>query len=279
MSEGRLGSGLWPGRASPDGHYTPGEEPAHLGLCLHLVEKFLAMDAIHMTVMDGDIECSPEDLTEVDHAQAFLDTLVGMLAGEAEPRYVRECSHLFTPVLNALYGCGHNSLVLDLRELPNSPETVARDLHGRKEDPLDITCYLRDGARVFGAGGHAYDSRVTFTGATGAFGHGSADSEFVLHGNTEFMGASSRRCTYFIPHAGEASLVGAKVEFSTVYDLFFRWAKEETRPDSGPSKATMSSSGILTDRASLVHLGSDFFKRGNTILVPDGEGGWTEVRP
>ena len=279
--EGRLGSGLGAGGVPSGEQYRSGEEPASLTLCLSLVEEFLRKSTLDMTAIDGDITCAPEDFAPVEHPDGFLDSLVQMLVAQADSVHMRECSHLFTPVVNALYARGHNCFVLDLRGLPLSPETVARDLYGRKEEPLSITCYLREDARTFEAGGHASDSRVTFYGRTGTFGNSSRDSEFVLHGSTEFMGASSQRCTYFIPHAGEASIVGAKVGFSTVYDFFFHIEPEDGGAGEGahPASEPHSLLGIFTTRASLVHLGSDFFKRGNTLFVPDGAGGWKEVRP
>ena len=178
--------------------------------------------------------------------------------------HTRESYRLFYSVVEALYDAGWNDLTLDLTPLAGMmPEHVCRWHEGTPERPLSLSCIVpptpeANELDVVWAGEHVQYCKIRVSGTVECAGYWSSDSEFIFERHIETLGWYSDRCAYSLSGAKDIELSRAGWNsVSNCFRLDVAWQKERAPTLLDPY----------------------FFERGNTLLVPDGSGGWKGVRP
>ncbi len=200
------------------------------------------------------------------HGQIFLDALVGFIEREAEPWLQYYSAPLIGPAVSALYDAGFNDLSLDIRGLCTTfrPAEAGGFMRGRKE-PLRLTCILADDDDSYGmeAGGWSSHADIRFRGVAKWIGRYSRDSEFTLDSlaisGTE-LGKGAEKCLFRLPEMADIRLVSGTMDgpYTQGYrcDCFFAGSEE----------------------SGCVYFDGEFFRRGNRLLVPDGDC-WKDIAP
>ncbi len=177
--------------------------------------------------------------------------------------HMRESYRLFYSVVEALYDAGWNDLTLDLTPLAGMmPEHVCRWHEGTPERPLSLSCIVpptpeANELDVVWAGEHVQYCKIRVSGTVKWAGCWSSDSEFIFEKHIENLGWHSNRCSYALP----------------VEDIEF------SRGTWNSERDCFKLYGTSTKDRAATWLDPYFFERGNTLLVPDGSGGWKGVRP
>ena len=203
-------------------------------------------------------------LIEDFNGQDFLDDAVA-LYGACEPhRYsdfkASEIHLLLNPVLRMLYTMGQNNLTLDLSDARWAEGDIPQNIAGTEQDPFMLTYFLppkdllHPANRYRGVCDALTQAVVRVTGDAYYFGWDSKDSVFYINGKVTQMGGSSN-CAYHLVEVTKArmELLGKN---DNRLELFY------------------IRNGITREMI----LGQDFFEEGNSILIPDGEDGWKEVK-
>ncbi len=111
----------------------------------------------------------PQSIADPD---AFIDAVVlGLERARARdhdihsgPGPVLRMSDILDPLVQALYGAGHNDFTVDLTPLgPDAVHEVGFGLAGTPEEPLSASYVCRDGG-ITGFGNHVSDCRLVFQG-------------------------------------------------------------------------------------------------------------------
>ncbi len=214
-------------------------------------------------------------------AQVFLDSVVARLAGSAEEQQLSRSGIFLGPLIRALYEAGHPDLVLDFTSFGVQVEEVAECLSGTEGRPLSLACLLSRNAGGFDAGSvgaSARYCRIDIRGSARDVGAFSSDCEFILNGPAGRIGYGSRDCTYRLAGAellGLDAVTAKKVTDSEHPN--YHGAVVVQVEDEQLFRLTLRRG----EGTAFAYLDGAFFDgaRGNRLLVPDGAGGWTEVRP
>lgn len=200
------------------------------------------------------------------HGQIFLDSLMRFLEQEAEPWHQYYSAPLIGSAVSALYDAGFNNLCLDMQGLCTDfrPAEAGGFVRGRKE-PLRLTCVLADDDDSYGmeAGGWSSHADIRFRGVAKWVGRYSRDSEFSLDSlaisGTE-LGKGAEKCLFRLPEISDISLVSGTMDGPYTQGY---------RCDCFPAGS---------DEGGCVYFDGQFFKMGNRLLVPDGDG-WKDIAP
>ncbi len=254
-----------PGREKgDDGDYIPGAPGYDRELLELLVDSYLGKRhwgrklkeyALEQVEMRRDAMKDPDELLS---GMASLLSMQGM-----DRHHTRESCRLFYSTVQALYDAGWNDLTMDLTPLAGMmPEHVCRWHEGTPERPLSLRCILpptreADKPDVVWAGEHVTHCKIRVSGTAEWAGCWSYDSEFVFERRIENLGWHSERCSYALDAEDIGIGRGAWKSVRDCYRLEATWQ----------------------DGRATTWLDPDFFGRGNTLLIPDGEGSWKEVKP
>ncbi len=241
--------------------YAPGGE----GYESELVSKIMDM---YDTLRQNHINTSCQDWSRI-HFTEFFNELSSALEGavianpnlflneiiwQASMNYELQgakfvCLRLVDPLVQAFYNQGHNDFVVDFSILPGKQEFAASYLKGNMDEQL-IAHYRGD------CDMYAYaTSLVTLTveGDSRTLSHKSYDSIITHEGWSQTVGWTSQNCEYtlldsrsHLNHFGNRNCVfrtSQEMDAETI-NYLHRWA---------------------------------FFKRGNRLFVPYGEGEWKEI--
>lgn len=261
MSGGGLsGAGhLFPEQESTES-YLPGDVSAYdRGVIDAIIERHCSGGASHGASVNSDrmaFEREVVGLKAIIPAAFPAQYLLDALVLEHEQRLTRHEMEFFggnlTALVQALYGLGHDGLVLDLSRWQASPISVARFLTGSAEHPLRLT-YVRERGTTCSFGSEASHLAAEVHASLTYCGHRAADSSCVVHGSTIYAGDSAERCAF--------TLLG------------------ETWPYGVGINAAGCSFHIADGLPEDVALALCSQGRGNRLFVPGEEGGWRERLP
>lgn len=269
-TEGSRFEGLPALREGGGESYEPGGNTFDAGLARDMAASYAAcfrfpqvspdssLTAALNAVRDAAAGLKVEDAAD---GQGFLDAVVAGLAEEGVASDYTSGHHLFyllSPLLSALYTHGHSVLALDLGCLAYGPRLVADHLRASAERPLHLTYTPPRGER----------------GVSFSIGNSSAWCVIHVQGGSNAVGFYGEHCTFFLDEMPAALGDGSS---ECAYCLADAYAAS-FRPD--PACGTILFADILTsDGMRSLDLRDRFFEKGNTLLIPAGDGGWIEVRP
>lgn len=186
--------------------------------------------------------------TEGFEPQLFLDRVVHELGWCQEPMVI------ISPLLQALYKMGHNDLQLNLTSFTEQ-SYFASSLTGTEEKPL-IVSFRVNGPSYLKIGEKTNHVRMHITGDAYVLGDQSDNAYFRLHGTSKILPRWSQRCELHLDSLSLNDPCGLKLSDSIV------------RVENG---VTLENLEAMTT--------GNFFKKRNTLLVPDGKGGWNRIVP
>lgn len=204
--------------------------------------------------------------------QEMLDAMIFRVGGTrgSHPQDSFFHGYILSTVIQALYDLGHNGLVLDLSLYHESLECIA-GISGFKDDPLRLTC--RGDVQSFGYGSswceleligdasdigtHATDCTFTALGSRGYAGHDSRRSIYHVASLDAVSPAAAAACAFYIHEDNEGACEG-----------ILDWLGKKLKV-TGKMRALKK-----------CHFFDPLSYTGkNALYVPDGRGGWKEVRP
>lgn len=211
-------------------------------------------------------------------ANRFLDMLLLRLSQSAEDTLLHNRHFLVNPLLQALYGLGHNGFHVDLGEMPAFTNSIGEGLQGTPELPLELSliCMRTSDAAEWPYLTNDLCSRmehcvVTVRGDIGSVGKGSICSEYLLDGSVRDIGREGTQCTYRLTNPEDAAL-GYYPKKNLFRRLLGKWSYYQVL-------STVREGAHPSVTAYETYMLPDFYDRGNTLLIPDGAGSWKEVRP
>ena len=260
---GRLGPDLWR-EGSLDEGYIPGEEGPERELAARAVRECLLSDFALCMSSGHDLAERMAPLIqrageEGFHPQRFLDGIIAETGEEFEQATGKDLStltvkmHLFTTALiTALYDAGHNDLIMDIRPIEDDMSICEVGyLEGKPELPLRLTLV-----------GSAWRNIGDF------FHH----VHLTCVGDACYVGNDARNCEFTVSGKASVNCLGAGRSRDTIYRI--------ARPDLSEDLFHEYLAEGSPEEKVLAYLSNArFFERGNTLYVPDGSGGWKEVRP
>ncbi len=167
--------------------------------------------------------------------------------------YIYHVVDLLTPALRALYSLGYDEFIIDLARLHEVSDKMPSCLYATEERPIR----LRVHGDVDEAGYNLRHCIVDFYGDCRTAGEHAYRSVFRLHGRVEEeAGDMANESAFYLGEAGAVSTRGRNSLCS------YHLAGPPTPEEKGRILASQS-----------------FWTMWNTLLVPDGNGSWTEVRP
>ena len=182
----------------------------------------------------------------------FLDVVIQYLHRELEPEAQKEAWLVLDPVVQALYNIGYNDFFLDLSCFDAPLRSCGHKLEGKESRPL-VARYLGDVSH-FGCW-----TRYCHLGFRGRImyylGHSSSHSAFAFTGEADNAGYGAQECEYLLDTEESMPINPHRNENCTF---------------------TLTTPPLRLELNRFQNLG--FFERGNTLLIPDGEG-WKEVTP
>ena len=210
-------------------------------------------------------------------ANRFLDTLLLRTSLTMEEKSILTLATLMNPLLQALYELGHNGFMLDMREMP-FVNSIANGLQGTPERPLELSLigmWTSDAFEwpclVHDIGSRTEHCIITMQGDVNMIGRESIRSEYIIDGAVYHLGIDGAQCTYRLTNPDSVRVRG------------YGWKHQLRRAFGMRSKIQVLSSVRKEAHPSITayatYLEPDFFGSGNTLLVPDGAGGWKEVTP
>ena len=189
--------------------------------------------------------------TPVSDPNSLIDAVVQLLASETSPEESMDTNTLLDPLVQALYDMGHDNLIVDLDPLPAFFQACATYLHGTEERPLTAT-YVGSALSI----AHwTHWCRLDITGSAWTLGHKAHHISIIYHGRCGSVGWAASDSEFEL--RGRRALINPYENNGCV----FRTEEDLTEHDLSELRK------------------EGFFNRGNTLLVPDGAGGWKEVRP
>ncbi len=245
-------------------------EPGACGFDRTLVEWLISLyDDEMLLIMDSNrmqslfreyADLFTRELGEVAgsgfNANLFLDAVVRGIGEHLEESGCESrltyLGHLLDPLVQALYDLGHNDFTIDCDALPCYPDSLGYYLGGEESRRL----------------------RAAYRADPGYFGHKTAHCDLTLVGNAFRLGTFSKWSGFSIE--GEAHQVA---HYSSHCSYRLRAFQCLSVTSEMPSDCEFRISQKMTPGRMRRLKGDNFFRQGNTILVPDGSGGWTEVRP
>ncbi len=213
-------------------------------------------------------------IPEQFNSQAFLDTLISRMEISGEDTFF--ANYLFSPLMQHFYSQGHNGFSLDLSHLERDYYwTVVRELHGTEEEPLELAF---NGPEIYHCGANVSHCRLTISGDVYVLGCSASHSEFIytgkrelvrVHGQThEHHGSSYETTDSLLIGNGAEHCVFKLPDYIDAHYIGGLWEDTEMRISLSKSDGTGDTCRVK----------SDFFDDKNQLLVPDGNGGWKEVR-
>ena len=240
------------------------------------------------------------------HADALLDAVVlAVSQTDYKPKRVITypqqrniyLNDLLDPLVQLLYERGHNDFHLDLMILQFDPSSLGGSLCGSKKRPLVLTC--QGNFQYFG--NHVTDCDLRLLGDMkynwhGGTGNGAVRSKFSLQGKTSrSIGRNALLCSFTLPtltHFCRLYKDAPDEEQPVIIDLEDLDSNCKDYQCDTLFRSVSSGRGSTfrvepppreEDLAALREAG--FFKgfprrvKRNKLFIPDGEGGWKEVRP
>lgn len=183
--------------------------------------------------------------------QEFLDALVFRLSERGEERHLSHPAKLLSPVLNILHARGYTDLTLNLSPLAAPVLYAGLDLHGSDDNPLKVRLVLPEGTESVIA------SRCS-------------NADITVLGHPSYLGDGPVRCTLRFPLMKEASISGKEAVVQAD-------SKRGFMVLCPPLPLTLTA--VYGNRVAETSFDIGYFSAFNTILVPDGAGGWREVVP
>ncbi len=280
MSLDGLRGALWD---QEDESYSPGESGYDPGIVDDLFNDF-----IRRGIPDWSKEWSRKLQEEYAprfrlfgsfNGQLLLDEIVKRYNGviveaRREDPGGRNIHHFLNPLLQVLYDVGENGLTLDMSDYPHTYGDLPGILAGSAEDPFSIRFItgsqtvmfsnVSEGTYVARSVGWKLDHvALHAAGSTFYFGGDCRNSDLTLDGHVSKLGYGSSDCIFRLEGAERASMkMHAK----------HQWEKST---DGSAYTLLVTRKGICWD----TDLQLEFWDEGNTLLVPDGSGGWMEVLP
>ncbi len=198
-------------------------------------------------------------------AQTLLEDAVQRYPEAVPERHTYDADLFLNPLLEMLYTLGHNDLKVDLSSSPleMNSNNFPWQLSGTKDNSWKLT-YIppkdsyRSSSMMYFGDELSYVHLHTI-GDKYTVGYGSKNCDFTIEGDVEMIGMAARNCTYRFPLASRASI-------ETVAE--WEWEKD---------KSILYRLHMTHKYNVEVDVASGFFERGNIILIPDGNGGWSEV--
>lgn len=186
----------------------------------------------------------------------------------------RNIHHLLNPLLQTLYDVGQNRLTLDMSDYPHTYGDLPGILAGSDEDSFSIRFIagsetamfsnVSEGTHVARSVGWNLDHvALHAVGSAFYFGDDCRNSDLTLDGHASKLGYGSSDCIFRLEGAE-----GAGVQMHAKH----QW---ESISDGTAYTLLVTRKGICWG----TELQLEFWEEGNTLLVPDGSGGWKEVRP
>ena len=214
-------------------------------------------------------------------AQAFLDAVVARLGAGAEQAQLSQADIFLSPLIRALYESGHSELALNIASFGVPVDEIANRISGTEERPLSLVCMLGRNLEGFDANSAGMSSRhcaIDVRGSVGNVGASSFHSSFILRGLAGRIGFYSSFCTYRLPRAEVLGLEAVTEKKVVPTELPYSCGAEVLQIEEEP---LFRLSLRHEEGVAYTYLDGTFFDeaRGNRLLVPDGSGGWTEVRP
>lgn len=270
MFEGLEGLGLRsdaPGARAGEA-YTPGERGYDPTLVKGLFEEFIQRLSQRPTYTEGWWKGLSDErahqlgsLPGLD-GQAFLDSLVMELAWHAGEYLSSETRLLLTPCINTLSALGHHELYLDARGFLSgdsySHEEVGQLVRGTEGQVIKLACDVPEtpgGSTTLRVGSECRYVSMDVRGTMHHLGMSARHSEFTARGFVYILGFNALKCVFRLP---------------------------DIEPCQRPvlmNRPTIGRSYLMQAKLRPMELQTEFWDRGNSLLVPDGKGGWTEVLP
>lgn len=187
---------------------------------------------------------------------ALLDGVTYHISRDVEPLKIGNAlNHLLNPLVQALYMLDYNGFFLDLSHLPLSSRlSVAKSLKGVEGNLLEAA--FMGSFDEFGY--RAGYSKLHLLGDAYRVGLFSYSSDFILERAAGFIGTVAHGSRFTFPGVDDATL------------------ERHISNHSRPLYRLVRKKGGATYETFMY---DDFFDHGNSILVPDGNGSWKEVRP
>lgn len=261
MSGGTLsGAGLLFPESGSEESYLPGDVSAYdRGVIDAVIARQCSGGASHGASVDSDrmeFEREAAALKEMIPAAFPAQYLLDAIIVEHEQSLTRHEMEFFggnlTALVQALYGLGHNGLVLDLSRWEASPISVGRFITGSAERPLRLT-YVRERGTTCSFGAEATRLAAEVHASLTYCGHRADDSLFAVRGSVVYAGDSATDCSFTL--LGEAWPYGVGINAT---GCSFHVA------DGLPDEVADALCGP---------------GRGNSLFVPAPEGGWRERTP
>ncbi len=193
----------------------------------------------------------------------FIDSLLLRFAERRIEQPYLHLTDLLTPAVRALYSQGYDEFSLNLAHLQERPDKALSCIRGTEERPISLL--LHGDVEEVGCG--LTHCIVDFYGNARDVGESASFSEFRLHAASGHVGRGAQGCAFLFPRAyyAEVSAAGSPKSGGYTVNLWY-WGPEESRT-------------VVIERKDRSKKSGDFFEQGNRILIPDGNGGWREVRP
>ncbi len=259
--------------------YVPGDT-AMYGLAAELVGAYLSIDEpfeAKAYFSEADIAARLSAVEPPD-CQGFLDILVASLAKEVDRRHAANAHILLSPAINALHACGCDSLSMDLTSLATPAEYPLMRVSGSRERKLELTLKVGDqeGQRgAFFVGHYLKHCSLRLIGSAQALGQWGEESNFLVEGSIPYLGWRARGCSFMLPRAAEIVCL-ANRKITTGFD------DEVLRYELSFKRERREGSVFLDEGYPSIEslwMDSNFFLRGNTLLIPGEDGEWKEVTP
>ncbi len=259
---------------NPSGEpYEPGKKVSDHKLVSTILHYFLdpensanSFTQEHYKIMIRDAELGEN----FDHQQ-FLDAIVNGLhqhrieseeQGRHEPNF-HFLQYMFNPILKGLYDRGFNNFHLDLSDFPEL-FWMGAQLYGTEDNHFVL--YYKGEVHTFGS--DCTHARIFAEGPFNHVGGESLDSKFTFSEAEYSVGLKAERCAFHIdtgnPYTWIQDIAGKHLNEDVPKGCEFYFEKGIEDSDDVIAYSTIV---------------EWFSGHGNTFLIPDGSGGWEEVKP
>ncbi len=225
------------------------------------------------------------------HANTLLERIIDFSAAELpapEFYYYGKFCDALTLLIQTLYFEGHNDFVVDLSQLNDkmavefkaikAVDSLGTFLMGRADDLLRLTTK----GDVNSLGTWAHNCQFTHQGNLYKAGDSGRDSYYDLSGSVESAGIRAEDCRFFVDSVGPLLHNNHK-------DYRYSWAHDKNR---FTVRSGVNEEGIRRLQKKnfwgpdwtavgkiLKRISRKAPEKYNTLFVPDGADGWTEVLP
>ncbi len=246
--------------------YTEGGSGLNAGLADALVETYAAAFGLSRDFSRGDFMTVRDAiglvaLPDVADPQGFLDAVVdGLLERGAASDYAfgHHTFHLLSPLISRLYALGCSMLELDASGFTCEPRLVADHIEASSGRPFLFT----------------YTPLRGESGISYGIGNSSRWCSVHVRGGANTVGFYAEHCTFFLDEMPAALGDGSSGSAYCLAD-----ARDVTFLPDPISEHNILADVLTPAGRRCLDLRGRFFGHGNSLLIPDGAGSWTEVRP